>query len=75
MVVEKNTMLANGTAVLEFIIDEAYPTGSGVITVASTPIDGDLKTKDYSAFELCQLFQNTSYPLVKVDGTQIPTVV
>ncbi|MEK6854550.1 MAG: hypothetical protein AABX60_04390, partial [Nanoarchaeota archaeon] len=47
----------------------------GVVTVASTPIDSDLRIKEYSAPELCRLFGNTTFPLVSLAGMKLPTVI
>lgn len=78
MPTEKNTVLSNGTSVLEFIIDEVNPVerGSpGVVTVASTPVDSDLNTREYSTHELSNLFRNTTHPLVSVAGMTLPTAI
>ncbi len=75
---ERLTELSNGTSILEFIIDGATPEerGSpGIVTVASTPIDSDLKMKGYSGPELCGLFSGATSPLVSVAGMKLPTAI
>jgi len=78
MPTEGFTNLRNGTRILEYIVDGVDPLERGqlgVVTVASTPIDSNWISKEYSGAELANLFQNSSTTLASISGITLPAAI